>query len=88
MKEIAAGLGISRRTVESHKYQLMATLDAHSTADLVRHALRLGLIDLGDGPRAGAGARPGRFGPARASAKGRRGSAPDAAEGSAVRLAG
>jgi hypothetical protein len=50
MKEIAARLQISRRTVESHKYQLMATLSAHSTAELVQHALRLGLIDLSGMP--------------------------------------
>ena len=46
MKEIAARLDISRRTVESHKYQLMANLGARSTAELVQHALRLGLIQL------------------------------------------
>ena len=46
MKEIAARLDISRRTVESHKYQLMANLGARSTAELVQHALRLGLIRL------------------------------------------
>jgi DNA-binding NarL/FixJ family response regulator len=57
MKEIAARLQISRRTVESHKYQLMATLSAHSTADLVQHAIRLGLIDL-SGAAAGEGTRP------------------------------
>ena len=46
MKEIASRLAISRRTVESHKYQLMANLGARSTAELVQHALRLGLIRL------------------------------------------
>jgi DNA-binding NarL/FixJ family response regulator len=44
MKEIARELRISRRTVESHKYQMMATLGARSTAELIQHALRLGVI--------------------------------------------
>ena len=39
MKEIAANLGLSTRTVETHKYELMRTLDLHSTAELVRYAL-------------------------------------------------
>ena len=46
MKQIAAALAISRRTVESHKYQMMSALAARSTAELVRHAIRMGLIDL------------------------------------------
>lgn len=44
MKEVAARLDLSTRTVETHKYDIMRLLDAHSTADLVKHALRLGLI--------------------------------------------
>jgi DNA-binding NarL/FixJ family response regulator len=39
MKEIAANLGLSTRTVESHKYGMMETLGLHSTAELVRYAL-------------------------------------------------
>jgi DNA-binding NarL/FixJ family response regulator len=39
MKEIAANLGLSTRTVESHKYEMMETLGLHSTAELVRYAL-------------------------------------------------
>jgi len=39
MKEIAANLGLSRRTVETHKYEMMETLGLHSTAELVRYAL-------------------------------------------------
>jgi DNA-binding NarL/FixJ family response regulator len=39
MKEIAANLGLSTRTVESHKYEVMETLGLHSTAELVRYAL-------------------------------------------------
>jgi DNA-binding NarL/FixJ family response regulator len=44
MKEIAAALGISVRTVEDHKYQLMRTLDLESTAALVRFAVKQGLV--------------------------------------------
>jgi DNA-binding NarL/FixJ family response regulator len=39
MKEIAANLGLSTRTVESHKYEMMEALGLHSTAELVRYAL-------------------------------------------------
>lgn len=48
MKQIARLLGISRRTAESHKYQLMRTLGVGSTPQLVRHAIRLGLISVDD----------------------------------------
>jgi DNA-binding NarL/FixJ family response regulator len=40
MKEIALILGVSRRTVESHKYELMNALGLRSTAELIRYALR------------------------------------------------
>lgn len=39
MKEIAANLGLSTRTVEGHKYEMMETLGVASTAELVRYAL-------------------------------------------------
>ncbi len=39
MKEIAATLGLSTRTVEGYKYELMETLGVTSTAELVRYAL-------------------------------------------------
>lgn len=39
MKEIAAHLGLSTRTVEAHKYEMMQALGLHSTAELVRYAL-------------------------------------------------
>lgn len=39
MKEIAATLGLSTRTVEGHKYEMMETLGLGSTAELVRYAL-------------------------------------------------
>jgi DNA-binding NarL/FixJ family response regulator len=39
MKEIAATLGLSTRTVEGYKYEMMETLGVTSTAELVRYAL-------------------------------------------------
>jgi DNA-binding NarL/FixJ family response regulator len=43
MKEAAAALGVSPRTVETHKYQIMASLGLGSTAELIRYALEHGL---------------------------------------------
>lgn len=43
-REIAALLGISIKTVETHRTQLMETLNIHDVAGLVRFALRVGLI--------------------------------------------
>lgn len=39
MKEIAQNLGLSVRTVETHKYEMMEALGLHSTAELVRYAI-------------------------------------------------
>jgi DNA-binding NarL/FixJ family response regulator len=39
MKEVAAALGVSPRTVETHKYQIMGTLGLKSSAELIRYAL-------------------------------------------------
>jgi DNA-binding NarL/FixJ family response regulator len=39
MKEIAVGLNLSVRTVETHKYEMMQALGLHSTAELVRYAI-------------------------------------------------
>lgn len=44
MKEIAAVLQLSTRTVESHKYEMMEALGVHSTAELVRYALQHRLV--------------------------------------------
>ena len=44
MKEIAADLNISVRTVEDHKSQLLVALGVKSTADLVKFALKHGLV--------------------------------------------
>ena len=43
-KEIAALLGISAKTAESHRTRLMQKLDIHETASLVRYAIRRGLV--------------------------------------------
>ena len=45
-KEIAVALGLSVKTVESHRNSLMRKLDIHETATLVRYALRRGLTTL------------------------------------------
>jgi DNA-binding NarL/FixJ family response regulator len=44
MKEIAAILQLSTRTVETHKYEMMRALGVDSTAALVRYAIELGLV--------------------------------------------
>jgi DNA-binding NarL/FixJ family response regulator len=45
MKEIAAILELSTRTVESHKYEMMRSLGVESTAELVRYAIQIGLVE-------------------------------------------
>ena len=44
-KQIAARLGISVKTAESHRTRIMKKLDVHETANLVRYAIRRGLIN-------------------------------------------
>jgi DNA-binding NarL/FixJ family response regulator len=44
-KEIGEKLFISPKTVENHRASIMDKLDLHSTLDLIRYAVRLGLID-------------------------------------------
>jgi two-component system, NarL family, response regulator NreC len=44
MKEIAAELQLSVRTIEDHKAQLLRLLEVESTADLVKFAVRQGLV--------------------------------------------
>jgi DNA-binding NarL/FixJ family response regulator len=44
-KGIAAALVISSKTVESHRQRLMAKLDLHDTASLVRYAIRNRVIE-------------------------------------------
>lgn len=44
-REIAETLGISVKTVESHRARIMEKLSAHDRVQLVRYAIREGLID-------------------------------------------
>lgn len=44
-KEVASLLGISVKTAESHRSNLMEKLDIHDTAGLVRYAIRHGIIE-------------------------------------------
>jgi DNA-binding NarL/FixJ family response regulator len=44
-KEIAAVLGISVKTADSHRSRIMRKLDIHDTAGLVRFAIRRGLVN-------------------------------------------
>ena len=46
MKEVATSLGISSRTAETISYELMRTLNVHSTAELVRYAIQHHLVHL------------------------------------------
>jgi DNA-binding NarL/FixJ family response regulator len=43
-EEIAAQLGISFRTVETHRAKIMLKLGLHSLAELIHYALRQGSI--------------------------------------------
>jgi DNA-binding NarL/FixJ family response regulator len=51
-KEIAALLGITVRTVETHRSKIMLKLGLHSLADLIHYAIRQGLVAPG-GPEVG-----------------------------------
>ena len=44
MKEIAARLELSPRTVETHKYEMMRTLGVESTAELIALAVKRSLV--------------------------------------------
>jgi DNA-binding NarL/FixJ family response regulator len=43
-KEIAGMLGLSVKTVDTHRSHIMEKLGIHDTAGLVRYAIRRGLI--------------------------------------------
>jgi len=45
-KKIGEKLFISPKTVENHRANIMNKLEVHSTMELVRYAVRLGLIDV------------------------------------------
>ena len=43
-KEVAVVLGVSTKTAESHRTRIMEKLDIHETANLVRYAIRRGIV--------------------------------------------
>jgi len=45
-REIAESLGVSVKTVETHRMQTMRKLDLHSVAELTKYAIREGLTSL------------------------------------------
>jgi DNA-binding NarL/FixJ family response regulator len=45
-KEIAAKLGISAKTAEAYRGELMKSLDIHDIASLTRYAIRAGLVSV------------------------------------------
>ena len=47
-KQIATLLDLSAKTVENHRSNLMKKLSVHNKMELVRYAVKLGLIDLED----------------------------------------
>jgi len=49
-KDIAARLGISMKTVDNHRTNLMRKLNLHDVASLTRHALETGLIQSKNSP--------------------------------------
>ena len=46
VKEAAAKLFISPKTIENHRTNIMNKLGLHSTFELVRYAARLGFVDV------------------------------------------
>jgi two-component system response regulator NreC len=47
-QEIADRLVVSVKTVEAHKAHIMAKLKAQNRTDLIKYAIRQGIITLGD----------------------------------------
>ncbi|MGD0651729.1 MAG: LuxR C-terminal-related transcriptional regulator, partial [Verrucomicrobiia bacterium] len=44
-KEVAVALGVSVKTVDAHRANVMHKLDLHSVTDLVRYAVRNQIIE-------------------------------------------
>jgi DNA-binding NarL/FixJ family response regulator len=44
-KEIGAALGVTTKTAETHRAQIMTRLDLHSSTELVRYAIRNRIIE-------------------------------------------
>lgn len=57
-REVAKRLGLAVKTVDTHRSRLMGKLNIHGQTDLVKYAIRKGIITL-DGP-AGTTRRPPR----------------------------
>ena len=57
-KAIGVDLGISVKTVEKHRQQVMNKLDIHDAAGLTRYAISTGLIEPNGSEKALAGAVP------------------------------
>jgi DNA-binding NarL/FixJ family response regulator len=47
-KEIAKALGISVKTAEAYRGELMKALDLHDIASLTRYAIRMGIVSSDD----------------------------------------
>jgi DNA-binding NarL/FixJ family response regulator len=47
-KDVSERLYISPKTAENHRASMMRKLGLHSTAELIRYSVKLGLIDTGD----------------------------------------
>jgi DNA-binding NarL/FixJ family response regulator len=47
-KEIASTLNVSIKTVEFHKTRIMKELKLHSTAELTKHAIAIGLVSVNE----------------------------------------
>jgi len=45
-KEIADILYISPKTVQNHKYNIMKKLDLKNVVDMVKYAIKIGMVDL------------------------------------------
>lgn len=45
-KEIASSLGVSGKTIETHRRQIMERLNLHSVAELTKYAVKEGLTEL------------------------------------------
>jgi DNA-binding CsgD family transcriptional regulator len=44
MKQVAAVLNITPRTVAFHKYQIMETLDVKTNSELIQYAVKHGIV--------------------------------------------
>jgi len=45
-KEIASELGLSAKTIEAHRHQIMEKLDIHSIAELTKYAIKEGITNV------------------------------------------